>query len=64
MEKEKIKITIEVKLPQKTQYSPHFLDAKREFTIETTRAMLFRSLDAMERKLNRLYPEQALTEVD
>lgn len=55
--KEKIKINIEVKLPGKKQFAPHFLDARREFMIETTRGMLFRSLEAIERKLLRLYPE-------
>lgn len=54
--KEKMKIIFEVKLDGIQIHNPHYLNAERTFHIETSRAMLFRSLDAMERKLKRLYP--------
>lgn len=56
MEKENIIITIEVTLPAKDKFEPHYLDAQRKIMVSTTRAMLFRSLDAIEKKLTRIYP--------
>lgn len=52
MEKEKIEIEITVS----SYVSKNNLRAQRTFQVETSRALLFRSLDAVERKLKKLYP--------
>lgn len=52
MKKEQIEVEIHV-----TYYaSKNNLSAQRTFKVETSRALLFRSLDAIERKLTKLYP--------
>lgn len=47
--------TIKIETECKKQCDPHYLSSTRKFTIQTSRAMLFRSLEAMENKLVRLY---------
>lgn len=56
MKKEIIEITI--KCERENQFKPHYLSSQRTFIVHATRGRLFQTLDAIERKLKKLYPEE------
>lgn len=55
MQKEMFEIELVVKLPFNAKWKPHDLTAGRKFSVHTTRALLFRSLEAMENHLTKIY---------
>ena len=61
MKKEQFKIEIKVNL-DKDSMKPHYLNAERTFVISATRQYLFRSLEAVENRLKKLYPTDVIDE--